>query len=76
MSQASDYLNEGVRPREVWAWACYDFATRPGDWEARRACFTNLDEQWIEDADHMLHHDQPAEVARIIEAAFPQGSAN
>ncbi|HEX5675077.1 MAG TPA: MFS transporter, partial [Azonexus sp.] len=26
MSQASDYLNEGVRPREVWSWACYDFA--------------------------------------------------
>jgi len=26
MSQPSDYLNEGVRPREVWSWACYDFA--------------------------------------------------
>ena len=26
LSQASDYLNEGVRPREVWSWACYDFA--------------------------------------------------
>lgn len=26
MSAPSDYLNEGVRPREVWSWACYDFA--------------------------------------------------
>lgn len=26
MSRASEYLNEGVRPREVWSWACYDFA--------------------------------------------------
>ncbi len=26
MSTASDYLNEGVRPHEVWSWACYDFA--------------------------------------------------
>lgn len=26
MARSGDYLNEGVRPREVWAWACYDFA--------------------------------------------------
>ena len=26
MAGTSDYLNEGVRPREVWAWATYDFA--------------------------------------------------
>jgi MFS transporter, UMF1 family len=26
LSTSSQYLNEGVRPREVWAWACYDFA--------------------------------------------------
>jgi UMF1 family MFS transporter len=26
LSRASDYLNDGVRPREVWSWASYDFA--------------------------------------------------
>lgn len=52
------------------SWVVRDFATRPGDWETRRACFRDIDEQWIEDADHMLHHDQPAEVARLIEAFF------
>ncbi|HEX9195390.1 MAG TPA: alpha/beta hydrolase [Azonexus sp.] len=58
------------------SWIVRDFATRPGDWEARRACFADVDEKWIDDADHMLHHDQPAEVARIIEAAFTMGSVD
>lgn len=52
------------------SWVVRDFATRPGDWEARRACFANVTETWLEDADHMLHHDQPAAVARIIEDWF------
>lgn len=26
MAGPSQHLNDGVRPREVWAWACYDFA--------------------------------------------------
>ncbi len=52
------------------SWIVRDFAQRPGDWEARRACFADVEEQWIDNADHMLHHDQPAEVARIIEAWF------
>ena len=41
---------------------------RPGDWEARQACFANVSEEWVDQAEHMLHHDQPAEVARIVEA--------
>ena len=52
------------------SWVIREFATRPGDWEARQACFANLSEAWVENADHMLHHDQPAEVAQIIEAFF------
>jgi len=52
------------------SWVIREFATRPGDWEARQACFANLSEAWIEKADHMLHHDQPVEVARIIENFF------
>jgi pimeloyl-ACP methyl ester carboxylesterase len=52
------------------SWVVRDFAARPGDWEARRACFAEVAESWIEDADHMLHHDQPAAVARLIEDYF------
>lgn len=52
------------------SWVVRDYATRPGDWEARKACFATVEERWIEDADHMLHHDQPAEVARLIEDWF------
>lgn len=52
------------------SWVIRDFTMRPGDWEARQACFANVSESWIEDADHMLHHDQPAAVAHSIEAFF------
>jgi len=49
------------------SWVIRDFAARPGDWEARRACFAKLQERWVEEADHMMHHDQPEAVARIVE---------
>jgi len=52
------------------SWVVRDYATRPGDWEARRACFADVREEWIEDSDHMLHHDQPAAVASLIEQWF------
>lgn len=57
------------------SWVVRDFAARPGDWEARRACFADIEERWIEEADHMLHHDQPAAVAAIIEAYFATPAA-
>ena len=50
------------------SWVVRDYAMRPGDWEARRACFAQIEERWVEDTDHMLHHDQPAEVARLVES--------
>lgn len=53
------------------SWVVRDYATRPGDWEARRACFADIDEAWIDHADHMLHHDQPEAVARIVEDFLP-----
>jgi len=34
----------------------------------RRGAFGNLEHQTVPDAGHMLHHDQPEEVARLIEA--------
>jgi len=33
----------------------------------RRSCFQNLEYVTVRDAGHMLHHDQPQEVARLIE---------
>jgi len=52
------------------SWVVRDFAQRPGDWAARQACFADLRESWIEQSDHMLHHDQPAQIAHLIEQDF------
>jgi hypothetical protein len=40
----------------------------PADLAERRAAFKNLTYRTVADAGHMLHHDQPEEVARLIEA--------
>ena len=53
------------------SWVVRDYAARPGDWEARRACFADVREEWIDDSDHMMHHDQPEAVAALIEEFFP-----
>jgi len=42
----------------------------PEDHAARRAAFARLRYVTVEDAGHMLHHDQPAAVARVIEGFF------
>ncbi len=52
------------------SWVVREFASRPGDWQSRRACFANVEECWIEEADHMLHHDQPGACASLIESFF------
>lgn len=49
------------------SWIVRDYAARPGDWETRRAAFADVREAWIDEADHMLHHDQPDQVARLID---------
>ena len=36
--------------------------------ESRKAALRNVEGMVVEDAGHMLHHDQPDEVARLIEA--------
>jgi pimeloyl-ACP methyl ester carboxylesterase len=33
----------------------------------RKAAFRDYHEAWVEDAGHMMHHDQPAAVAKLIE---------
>lgn len=40
---------------------------------ARKACFGNLVAHTIAGAGHMLHHDQPEALARVIEAFLPRG---
>jgi pimeloyl-ACP methyl ester carboxylesterase len=37
------------------------------DHAMRRAAFRNLRYETVADAGHMLHHDQPEAVARLIE---------
>jgi pimeloyl-ACP methyl ester carboxylesterase len=39
-----------------------------GDHEARKACFRRISAHTIQEAGHMLHHDQPEQLAAMIEA--------
>jgi pimeloyl-ACP methyl ester carboxylesterase len=40
----------------------------PADLAERRSAFRNIQYHTVQNAGHMLHHDQPEEVARLIEA--------
>jgi pimeloyl-ACP methyl ester carboxylesterase len=44
------------------------FAKRPEEYAARKGCFARLTEHIIDDSGHMLHHDQPEVLARLVEA--------
>jgi pimeloyl-ACP methyl ester carboxylesterase len=43
-----------------------------GDHEVRKACFRQLSAHTIAEAGHMLHHDQPEQLAALIEAFLGQ----
>jgi pimeloyl-ACP methyl ester carboxylesterase len=43
------------------------FAGKPEEYAARKACFAKLTEHIVEDAGHMVHHDQPEILAGMIE---------
>jgi pimeloyl-ACP methyl ester carboxylesterase len=43
------------------------FAGKPEEYEARKACFANLTEHIVADAGHMVHHDQPEILAKLVE---------
>jgi pimeloyl-ACP methyl ester carboxylesterase len=43
------------------------FAADSEDYRSRINCFRDVREVMVEDSGHNLHHDQPAEVARLIE---------
>ena len=40
----------------------------PQQLDERRRAFRKFHEEWIEDCGHMMHHDQPERLARIIES--------
>jgi pimeloyl-ACP methyl ester carboxylesterase len=42
----------------------------PEDYAARKACFKQLREAVIPDCGHMMHHDQPAALAKLLEDFF------
>lgn len=44
-----------------------EIEARPGDHAARKAAFARLREVTVDDCGHMMHHDQPEAVARLIE---------
>jgi len=45
------------------------------DYAKRRAAYKSLRYETVQEAGHMLHHDQPETVARLIEDFFGQGAA-
>lgn len=52
------------------------FAGHEEDLRARLACFRDLREASIEDCGHMMQHDQPEALARILEAFFRESAAS
>ena len=46
------------------------FAKDSDDYRSRIACFRNVRDVTLEDCGHNLHHDQPQQVARLIEEFF------
>ena len=43
------------------------------DYAARRAAYKSLRYVTVQEAGHMLHHDQPEKVARLIEDFLAEG---
>jgi pimeloyl-ACP methyl ester carboxylesterase len=48
-------------------------AEHPVDYQARMACFTTVEDAWIDDCGHNLHHDQPEKLAHCLETFFTAG---
>ncbi len=42
----------------------------PAELAERKGAFRDYREAWVEDAGHMMHHDQPGAVARLLEAGL------
>lgn len=48
------------------------FSVDSADYRERIACFKDIREAVIADSGHNMHHDQPSEVARLIEEFLPR----
>jgi len=42
----------------------------PDNFEERKACFTHVEDAWIDDCGHNLHHDQPEALAQLLDKFF------
>jgi pimeloyl-ACP methyl ester carboxylesterase len=50
------------------SWIMKNHMKHRDDYEARKACFTQLEEHVIEDCGHMMHIERPEQTAHLIEA--------
>jgi pimeloyl-ACP methyl ester carboxylesterase len=46
------------------------FAEAPDDYRQRRDCFAGVNEVFIDDCGHNMHHDQPLAIARLVDEFF------
>ena len=46
------------------------FIDSPETFHERMACFVNVQNVWIDDCGHNIHHDQPEELARLLDSFF------
>ena len=42
----------------------------PENFRERKACFTHVEDVWIDDCGHNLHHDQPEALAQLLDDFF------
>jgi pimeloyl-ACP methyl ester carboxylesterase len=68
---------ERITAPVLWVWGDGEWLRKwlrgnAADLEQRRAAFRNLTEHTIKDAGHMMHQDQPEELARVLEAFLLQ----
>jgi len=62
----------------LWVWGDGEWLHRwlrsnPSDLDQRRSAFRNLREHTIADTGHMMHQDQPEELARVLEDFIGRG---
>jgi len=69
-----------VRAPVLWVFARDSKGTgylkdTPEQLAERKGAFRNLRETWLDDCGHMMHHDQPARLARLIESFLAAGDS-
>jgi len=46
------------------------FIDRPESFRERMACFLDVQDSWLDDCGHNIHHDQPEALARLLDPFF------